>query len=91
MKVFAIVLLFFFTLNAFASNESTTLIVDGMTCVSCARAVERSLKTFPEVDAVKISLSTEKVTVVYKEGKKLTQDQVKAAIKKAGYSVKSFE
>ncbi len=91
MRFLTYVLLILSGLNGFAASESTTVVVDGMTCVSCARSVERSLKTFSEVDAVKISLSTRKVTVIYKEGKRLSPDQIRIAIKEAGYSVKSVE
>lgn len=89
MKFALTLLTLLLPLSALAEPTSTTVSVEGMTCVSCARAIERSLKKFPEVDSVKISLSAEKVTLTFKEGKSLAPGQISQAIKEAGYKVKS--
>jgi len=88
MKLTFTLLALLLSLSALAAPTSTTVLVEGMTCVSCARAIEKSFKKFPEVDSVKISISSEKVTLTFKEGKSLAPDQISQAIKEAGYKVK---
>jgi copper chaperone CopZ len=90
---FIAVLTLFFSLNAFAISNTTTVSVEGMTCVSCARAIERSFKQFPEVKSVKISINSEKVTLTYNDGKSLTPEQIRQAIKEAGpqYAVTAIQ
>lgn len=88
MKLAITMLAFLFSINALAEQKTTTVVVEGMTCASCARAIERSLKKHPEVDSVKISISSERVTLTFKEGKDLAPDQISQAIKEAGYKVK---
>lgn len=88
MKFVFTILALLLSLSALAEPTSTTVIVEGMTCASCARAIEKSLKKFPEVDSVKISINSEKVTLTFKEGKSLAHGQISQAIKEAGYKVK---
>lgn len=88
MKLAVTIMAFLFSLNALAERKTATVVVEGMTCVSCARTIERSLKKHPEVDSVKISISSERVTLTFKEGKNLAPDQISQAIKEAGYKVK---
>src|SRR5471030_1838662 len=59
-----------------------------MTCTSCEGRVERALKKVPGVANVMASYSAQQVTVEY-DIEICTKEQLKEAIKKAGYSTKN--
>jgi P-type Cu+ transporter len=67
------------------SIKERTLKINGMTCASCVRAVERSVNKLGGVKNARVNLTTEKLTVSYDESD-LSLDQIKNAIKDAGYS-----
>lgn len=60
--------------------------VTGMTCASCAKAVERSVSKVEGVHSANVNFATEKLSVEFDESKADIQ-KVKEAVKKAGYSV----
>jgi Cu+-exporting ATPase len=61
-----------------------TLNVAGMTCASCARAVERNVGKLDGVQAANVNLATEKLFIEFDDT--ITNlDQIKAAVEKAGY------
>ena len=62
--------------------------VKGMSCMGCVNKVKTGLENTSGVEGVEVSLEQKRVTVQYDETK--TQpDQLKGAIKKAGYKVVS--
>lgn len=63
---------------------SKTLIVEGMSCEHCVKAVKAALTELTEVDSVEVDLSLKKVVV---EGKELVDENLKAAIDEAGYEL----
>lgn len=66
--------------------QTEHLKVTGMTCGGCISKVTNTLKTVSGVSDVKVSLSGGEATVQYDE--RLTSpDQLKAAVKGAGYGV----
>lgn len=61
-----------------------TLNISGMTCASCANAVERNVSKLDGVQSANVNLATEKLFIEFDD--KLTGlDQIKTAVKKAGY------
>jgi len=48
-----------------AEVKQVTLPVQGMTCASCVRTVERSLTKLDGVQAASVNLATERATVKY--------------------------
>jgi P-type Cu+ transporter len=64
--------------------RTTTLAVEGMTCASCVRRVERSLSKAPGVGAANVNLATEQATVTYAPGETTIADLI-GAVEKAGY------
>ena len=58
--------------------------IQGMTCASCAQAVERVTKKLEGVEDASVNLATEKMNVSFDDAK-LSFDDIKEAIKKAGY------
>ncbi|WP_321946102.1 heavy metal translocating P-type ATPase [Paraburkholderia sp. J10-1] len=68
------------------ATETATLAIGGMTCASCANRVEKALARVPGVAGVSVNLATEQATVNTRSP--LTgelQDQLVAAVRKAGY------
>ncbi len=60
--------------------------VEGMTCASCVRRVERSLAKVPGVADVAVNLATERATVLFDEST-ASRDDLTVAVEKAGYRV----
>ncbi len=63
-----------------------TLPIEGMTCASCVRRIEKSLSKVPGVSQASVSLATEKAHVVF-DSAVARPDQLTAAVEKAGYKV----
>ncbi|MDR7869763.1 MAG: copper ion binding protein [Tissierellaceae bacterium] len=61
-----------------------TLIVEGMSCAHCEKAVKTALGELSGVKNVEVDLSTKKVVV---EGEGLVDSKLKEAIDEAGYDV----
>ena len=58
--------------------------IEGMTCASCARAVERATGKLEGVSIANVNLATERLTLEYDENK-VTVEAIQGAIDKAGY------
>lgn len=65
-------------------EEKVIVKIGGMTCVKCARAIEKSLKKLDGISRVSVNLSAEKAHVTY-EPHRTTLDDMKRAVRKAGY------
>jgi Cu+-exporting ATPase len=61
-----------------------TFNITGMTCASCAKAVERGVRKVEGIQSANVNLATEKLFVEYDEGK-ADLEKIKDAVKKAGY------
>ena len=64
--------------------NKTIIPISGMTCASCAKAVERSVGKVDGVEKVEVNFATEKASISYLP-EKVKLSQIKDAIKKAGY------
>ena len=60
------------------------LLVEGMSCGHCEKAVKGAVGGLSEVSSVEVDLSTKKVTV---EGENLQEASLVEAIEDAGYDV----
>ena len=63
------------------------LIVEGMSCGHCEKAVKNALGELPEVTDVKVDLAEKRVEV---DGENLDDARLKEAIDEAGYEVVSI-
>ncbi|MDA8062853.1 MAG: cation-translocating P-type ATPase, partial [Actinomycetota bacterium] len=61
------------------------LAVEGMTCASCVRRVERALSSVDGVAGARVNLATESATVELAEGHELDRQALEAAVEAAGY------
>ena len=66
--------------------KKDTMKITGMTCASCAKAVERAVKKIDDNIEANVTIATEKLSVSYDESKVTSQD-IQRAIEKAGYGV----
>jgi len=71
-------------------NKEVIIPIKGMTCASCAVAVERALKRQNGVISAHVNLTTEKAKVVYNDEVIQIKD-LKKAIKDAGYEALDIE
>ncbi len=69
-----------------AATESTDLIVEGMTCASCVRRVERALTAVPGVQDASVNFATHQARVIY-DPRGVSPAAFTAAIEAAGYGV----
>ena len=70
-------------------KEGVTLMkikVDGMTCNHCRMVVENAVKSLDSVREAAVSLEEKEVTVTMQPGEKGDVEQVKSAIREAGYN-----
>ncbi|WP_082234561.1 copper chaperone CopZ [Halobacillus massiliensis] len=65
----------------------TTLMVEGMTCGHCEKAVKGALQEIEGVEEVKVDLQTGKVDVESEDN--VSKDDMKDAIEEQGYDVVS--
>jgi Cu+-exporting ATPase len=72
------------------SGERVDLPVSGMTCASCARAIELALAATPGVERARVNLATNTATVEYDAARAHVSDFI-AAIEELGYGVPQTE
>ncbi len=63
-----------------------TLPIEGMTCASCVRRIEKALSKVDGVTEASVNLATEKAHVVF-DPSQTDLEQMRAAVEKAGYKV----
>jgi Cu+-exporting ATPase len=64
--------------------------ITGMTCASCAKAIERTLNKLSGINEANVNFATEKARVVY-DSSKVRISEIKDAISKAGYKALEVE
>ena len=69
-----------------AGPTEAVLPIEGMTCASCVRRVEKGLEKVPGVTAANVNLATERATVAY-DPTVVDLSQLTDAVEKAGYKV----
>ncbi len=67
-------------------EKQVTIPVQGMTCASCVRTVERSLQKVPGVARAEVNLATERATITYDDGQ-ATVGALVEKVKEIGYEV----
>ena len=83
MKISFILGILAFSLNAFASKVEVD--VAGMTCGMCVSAITSELEATEKVENISVSLEAKKARFDELKGKKLSDTEIKAVMKKAGY------
>ncbi len=79
---------------AFAEAEqspSAVIKVDGLSCPFCAYGLEKKLKQVNGVTKVEVEIKTGKVIVTLKPDLKVTDEALKKAVEKAGFTPRAIE
>ena len=83
----ALLALGLFASVALANAKQINVSVKGMMCSSCAKKMEGKLKTQDGVEAVSVDLKKGLVKVTLKDGKDLSDDQIKTLLNDHDYTV----
>ena len=79
-----------FSLNSNAQIVKAEIRATGLTCSMCSNAINKQLKTVPELVNVEIDLNSNTFTVTLKEGNELSPKIFKEKVEKAGFFVGSL-
>ncbi|WP_339889083.1 heavy metal-associated domain-containing protein [uncultured Flavobacterium sp.] len=66
------------------------IIATGLTCSMCSNAINKQLKSLPEVESVETDLNTNTFTVIMKAGANTNPNLFKENVEKAGFFVGSL-
>ena len=72
------------------ASGDISLPIEGMTCASCVRRVEKALAKVPGVEQADVNLATEHAHVVF-DPAVAGLDQLRAAVERAGYQIGAIE
>lgn len=85
MKILIILMSLLVSLSAFASRVELDVV--GMTCGMCVEAITKELTATQKAENISVKVEDKKAWFDEVKGKKITDTEIKAAIKKAGYEV----
>jgi copper chaperone CopZ len=83
MKITTLFVLIFLSFQAFAAKVEVEVI--GMTCGMCIESITKELTATEKADKITVSLENKKAYLEEIKGKKISDTELRAAIKKAGY------
>ncbi len=76
---------------AFAGGNQYALAVDGLACPFCAYGIEKRLTAIEGVESVETDVKSGQVIVTLVEGKTLSEEAARQAIKDAGFTLRSLK
>ncbi|MEF8849746.1 MAG: heavy metal translocating P-type ATPase [Candidatus Bipolaricaulota bacterium] len=71
-------------------KEKTDLDIEGMTCASCAQAVEKGLADLEGTEDVNVNIATDKASLAY-DPEEVSKNDMAEAVEKAGYRLAEGE
>lgn len=77
--------------NAQAQIQSVSLTASGLTCSMCSKAIYKSLGEVSSVSKVDVDIENSSYQVSFKPGAAISLDDLKNAVKNAGFSVASMQ
>ena len=83
MKILIILMGLMLSVAAFASRVEVEVV--GMTCGMCVEAITKELTATQKAENISVKVEDKKAWFDEVKGKKITDTEIKAAIKKAGY------
>jgi len=83
MKIVGLILGLIFSFSVFAGKVEVD--VSGMTCGMCVEAITKELKATGKVENITVSLEEKKTRFNELKDMKISDGEIKLAIKKAGY------
>jgi len=93
VKQFRLIALFVAMLStaAFAGGNQYTLGVDGLGCPFCAYGIEKQLSAIEGVESIETDIKSGQVVVTLVEGKSLSEEVARQAVKDAGFTLRSLK
>ncbi len=83
MKILILILSLLLSLGALASRVEVD--VNGMSCSMCVEAITKELTATQKAENITVKVEDKKAWFDEVKGKKITDTEIKTAIKKAGY------
>ncbi len=83
--------LFMLACTALAAPPAYKLSVDGLACPFCAYGIEKQLSKLEGVARIDVDIEKGTVRVKLNEGATLDEATAKAAVKRAGFTLRAFE
>lgn len=83
MKMSSIIVGLFLSLSAMAARVEVD--VNGMTCGMCIEAITKELKATEKTENISVNLDDKKARFTEIKDKKISDAEIRSAIKKAGY------
>lgn len=83
MKMSSIIVGLCLSLSVFAAKVEVD--VNGMTCGMCIEAITKELKATDKAENISVNLEDKKARFTEMKDKKITDTEIRSAIKKAGY------
>jgi copper chaperone CopZ len=84
-KIFVVsVMAALMSLSAFAATKEATVRIKGMMCSACAKHVQTELMKSDAVEAAKVDKKKGLVNITFKDGKDMSDDQIKTMVQAAG-------
>jgi len=89
-KLFAsLILSLLLPLSALAAGARVS--VNGMVCAFCAQGIKKSFTAKDAVEKVDVNLDAKVVSLSFKDGKALNDEEITDVIKRAGYAVTKID
>lgn len=89
-NLFLALIIMLLNLNANAQISKAEIIATGLTCSMCSNAINKQLKTLPEVVNIETDLNTNTFTITLKEGNTLSPKVFREKVEKAGFFIGSL-
>lgn len=83
MKILIVVVCLLASLTTFASRVEVDVV--GMTCGMCVEAITKELTATQKAENISVKVEDKKASFDEVKGKKISDTEIKMAIKKAGY------
>lgn len=83
MKLMSLILGSLISLSVLAAKVEVDVV--GMTCGMCVKAITKELTATEKADQISVSLEDKKARFVEIKDKRISDSEIKAAIKRAGY------
>jgi len=76
---------------AWAEGRTYNIGMNGMSCPFCVYGVEKQLQKIDGVESMETDIKRGHIVVRMEDGKVLEKSQIEKAVKKSGFSLRSFE
>ncbi len=76
---------------AFAGGNQYSLRIDGLACPFCAYGIEKRLSAIEGVESIETDVRSGQVIVTLAEGKTLSEQVARQAVKDAGFTLRSLK